>query len=90
MGREGGEILFGFACVEERTVGRARKRALLRSVWESDSDIVFFVINKHTGRLWGNPAAIAVGHVDLPVAMAAVADDLHAKDVRLKTGPGPI
>ena len=31
MGREGGRD-FGFVCVEERTVGRARKRALLRSV----------------------------------------------------------
>ena len=31
MGREG-ERDFGFACVEERTVGRARKRALLRGV----------------------------------------------------------
>ena len=56
MGREGGRD-FGFACVEERTVGRARKRALLRSVCASDADIVFFVINKHTGRLWGNAAA---------------------------------
>ena len=59
MGREGERDL-GLRAFEQRTVSRARKRALLRSVWESDSDIGFFVINKHTARLWGNAARCAL------------------------------